>query len=92
VDGADEIVVGVADAMAEGTAGSAILAVEWKSDVDPCDTTVAAYAGHLRCYLSATGIPLGVLVFLTSGRAVRVQPPLTRGPRQPTDEFSAGAQ
>jgi hypothetical protein len=66
-DGVEEVVVGVADAVAVEDDDSVSLVVDWKSDVAPDKATVAGYRGQLGDYLRATRTAKGMLVFLTTG-------------------------
>jgi hypothetical protein len=54
-------------------AGAPELVIDWKSDVAPGATTIAGYAAQVRTYLRATGAARGLVVFMTSGRVVRVE-------------------
>ncbi len=70
-DGAEEVTLGIADAVFIDADGRPELMVDWKSDVDPAPATVAHYRGQVRAYLRATGAREGMIVFLTSGKVVR---------------------
>jgi len=82
-DGAEEVTLGVADAVAIDEAGHPDIVIDWKSDVTPSAEAVARYRGQVQSYLDAIGAPRGFIVFLSSGRIVMVDrsPPLgnTRG-------------
>lgn len=64
---------GVADAVAYQPAGAIDLVIDWKTDVNPTAQQVQLYREQLRDYLTATGAPEGLLVFVTSGQLVRVK-------------------
>jgi len=74
ISGADseQVVLGIADAVALSPAGNPELVIDWKSDVAPDVAAVAGYAAQVRTYLGATGAEKGLVVFMTSGRIVRV--------------------
>jgi hypothetical protein len=65
---------GVADAVAYQPAGAIDLVVDWKTDVSPSAQQIELYREQLRDYLTATGAPEGLLVFVTTGELVRVRP------------------
>jgi len=71
-DGTETVTIGVADAVAVGPDGTPELVVDWKSDVNPEQATVAHYRAQVRTYLQATRAKEGLIVFLTSGRVERV--------------------
>ena len=48
--------------------------IDWKSDVDPDPALVELYRCQVRDYLAATEAPMGLIVFLTSGRIEEVSP------------------
>ena len=51
--------------------------VDWKSDIDPAPAQIDLYRVQVQDYLAATGAPLGLIVFLTSGRIERINLPVT---------------
>jgi exodeoxyribonuclease-5 len=65
---------GVADAVAYQPTGAIDLVVDWKTDVSPSVQQIDLYREQMRDYLAATGAPEGLLVFVTTGQLVRVQP------------------
>ena len=71
-DGAEQITLGVADAVLRDTDGHIALVVDWKSDVDPGSATVARYRSQVGAYLDATGAKQGMIVFLSSGLVEKV--------------------
>ena len=73
-EGRESITAGVADAVAIEDDSSTSLVVDWKSDVEPTETTKGHYRGQLRSYLHAVGAPKGLLVFLTSGEIEAIFP------------------
>jgi exodeoxyribonuclease-5 len=64
---------GVADAIAYLPLGIIDLVVDWKTDVNPSAQQIEHYCEQLRDYLAATGAPEGLLVFVTTGKLVRVR-------------------
>ena len=67
----DTVTYGIADAIAfDGPRPT--LVIDWKSDVDPDAATILAYRGQVSDYLKATGVPVGLIVFPTTGRVERV--------------------
>jgi hypothetical protein len=77
--GALNLAAGVADAVAVNARGEPYLVIDWKSDVDPQDSTVSSYREQVIDYLTMIGARRGLLVFLTTGRAVEVEIPALRG-------------
>jgi len=71
---AENVVIGIADAVALDRDGGIGLVIDWKSDVAPEPKTVSRYHGQVRSYLDATGAPEGLIVFLTTGQVERVRP------------------
>ena len=69
----DQIVSGVADAVALAADGTISAVVDWKSDVAPKPETIAGYERQVRTYLQATGAASGLIVFMTTGTVVRVR-------------------
>jgi hypothetical protein len=65
---------GVADAVAYQPTGAIDLVVDRKTDVSPSVQQIDLYREQMRDYLAATGAPEGLLVFVTTGQLVRVQP------------------
>jgi len=70
---AENVVIGIADAVALDRDGGIGLVIDWKSDVAPEPKTVSRYRGQVRSYLDATGAPEGLIVFLTTGQVERVR-------------------
>jgi ATP-dependent exoDNAse (exonuclease V) beta subunit len=85
--GADEgyLLAGRADALAIRD-GRVEVAIDWKSDVNPSAAVRGVYAQQLHDYLTATGAARGMLVFLTLGEIIWVQP---RTSTLQTDSVSA---
>jgi hypothetical protein len=54
--------------------GTIDLVIDWKTDVNPTAQQIELYRGQLRDYLIATGSLEGILVFVTTGQIVRVNP------------------
>jgi exodeoxyribonuclease-5 len=65
---------GIADALAYLPLGIIDLVVDWKTDVTPTEQQIDLYRAQIRDYLVATGASEGLLVFVTTGQLVRVQP------------------
>jgi exodeoxyribonuclease-5 len=72
-DGCATYVGGIADAVAYLPLGIIDLVVDWKTDVNPSAQQIELYREQLRDYLAATGAPEGLLVFVTTGKLVRVR-------------------
>ena len=66
------LTAGISDAVAVSDTGRVEVVVDWKSDIDPAPAQVEFYRVQVRDYLAATGAPLGLIVFMTSGRIERV--------------------
>ncbi|BCB22431.1 UvrD-helicase domain-containing protein [Bosea sp. ANAM02] len=67
----DTVTYGIADAIAFDGARPTLV-IDWKSDVNPDAATILAYRGQVGDYLKATGVPVGLIVFPTTGRVERV--------------------
>jgi exodeoxyribonuclease-5 len=63
----EQIVSGIADAVARAPDGGVEVVVDWKSDVAPTAETVEGYRNQVRAYLRATGAPRGLIVLMTPG-------------------------
>jgi exodeoxyribonuclease-5 len=70
------LTAGISDAVAVSDTGNVEVVVDWKSDIDPAPGQVDLYRGQVRDYLTATGAPLGLIVFMTSGRIERILLPV----------------
>jgi exodeoxyribonuclease-5 len=73
-DDSTTYVGGIADAVAYLPLGIIDLVVDWKTDVSPSAQQIELYREQLRDYLFATGASEGLLVFVTTGQIVTVQP------------------
>jgi exodeoxyribonuclease-5 len=73
-DDSTTYVGGIADAVAYLPLGIIDLVVDWKTDVSPSAQQIELYREQLRDYLFATGASEALLVFVTTGQVVRVQP------------------
>lgn len=71
-DGVDLATFGIVDALCIGKDGKPELVIDWKSDVAPSPATSDHYRSQVRRYLEVTGIPRGMIVFVTSGNIVPV--------------------
>lgn len=67
----ETITSGFADAVAIND-GTPTLVVDWKSDVLPDPKAVDQYRAQVSIYLQTTGIPRGLIVFVTSGTIIEV--------------------
>jgi ATP-dependent exoDNAse (exonuclease V) beta subunit len=70
------LTAGISDAVAISDSGRIDVVVDWKSDIDPAPAQIELYRGQVRDYLAATGAPLGLIVFMTSGRIERINLPV----------------
>ncbi|WP_287188366.1 hypothetical protein, partial [Mesorhizobium sp.] len=48
--------------------------VDWKSDVAPDPQTLDHYRAQVRAYIDMTGAERGLIVLMTSGAVIPVQP------------------
>ncbi|TPG53646.1 ATP-dependent endonuclease [Roseomonas nepalensis] len=76
LDGAETVILGVADAVVLEPDGGCSQVIDWKSDVAPSEKAVTEYCGQLSQYLGSTGATEGLLVFLspTPPLVVRIRP------------------
>ena len=70
----EEVTAGVADAIAFDPAGTPQVVIDWKSDVNPLQTTLDHYCDQVRAYLDVTGAERGLVVVATSGAVIPVTP------------------
>jgi exodeoxyribonuclease-5 len=68
----EKVTAGITDAIAIDNDAPTLI-VDWKSDVDPSSETVAHYRAQVSTYLAATNIPLGLIVFVTTGNVIEVK-------------------
>jgi exodeoxyribonuclease-5 len=73
-DGAETATVGVADALTLAAEGCPAVVVDWKSDVAPVPQTLNHYRAQVRAYIDMTGAERGLIVLMTSGTVIPVQP------------------
>ena len=71
-DGVELATFGIVDALAIGEDGSPELVIDWKSDVNPSARASDHYRSQVRRYLAVTGIPKGMVVFVTTGSILPV--------------------
>jgi len=72
-EGGDTVAVhGIADAVAVGDDGAAVLVIDWKSDVAPADEAIDHYRRQVDSYRRLVGAPRGLVVFVTTGRVEAV--------------------
>jgi hypothetical protein len=75
-DGVDLATFGIVDALCVGEDGTPELVIDWKSDVSPSTAASDHYRSQVRRYLEVTGIPEGLVVFVTTGDMLRVSAPV----------------
>ena len=75
-DGVDLATFGIVDALCVGEDGKPELVIDWKSDVSPSATASDHYRSQVRRYLEVTGIPEGLVVFVTTGDILKVSAPV----------------
>ncbi|GJH14302.1 UvrD-helicase domain-containing protein [Caballeronia novacaledonica] len=75
-DGGETATAGIADALTLGADGRPAVVIDWKSDVRPDARTVEHYRAQVRAYLDMTGAERGLIVFVTTGAIVAVEPSL----------------
>ena len=66
---------GIVDALCIGEDGTPELVIDWKSDVSPSAAAADHYRQQVSRYLEVTGIPAGLVVFVTTGKLMRVAAP-----------------
>jgi exodeoxyribonuclease-5 len=71
---------GVVDALCVGADGTPELVIDWKSDVSPSVSAANHYRQQISRYLEVTGVPVGLVVFVTTGELLQVATP-ARGAR-----------
>jgi len=74
-DGVELATFGIVDALCLGEDGTPELVIDWKSDVSPSAAAADHYRQQVRRYLEVTGIPAGLVVFVTTGELLRVAAP-----------------
>lgn len=74
VEGVEQATVGIADATSFGSDGKPAVVIDWKSDVQPTAATIEHYRAQVRAYLDITGIERGLVVLVTSGQVITVNP------------------
>lgn len=65
---------GIADAVTVDDEGAPAVVVDWKSDISPDDRVVHHYRAQVRAYLDMTGAKRGLIVLMTSGTVIDVEP------------------
>lgn len=71
-DGVELATFGIVDALCVGEDGRPELVIDWKSDVNPTAAASDHYRSQVRRYLEVTGIPRGMIVFVTGGALLHV--------------------
>ncbi len=74
VDGLETATAGVVDALSLTAEGRPAVVVDWKSDVAPDSQTLDHYRAQIRAYIEMTGAQRGLIVLMTSGVVIKVQP------------------
>ena len=72
VEGEEQVVSGISDAVAHAPDGNIEVVVDWKSDVAPAAQTVDGYRSQVSAYIRATGAPRGLIVLMTSATVLKV--------------------
>ena len=67
------LISGIADAVAPDEQGGIEAIVDWKSDVDPSQSTLAHYFKQIDEYRRHTGAKRALLVLMTAGRTMEVR-------------------
>ena len=62
----------IIDAIAYSSDGKPEIVFDWKSDVVPAAERRQHHAAQVREYLSTTGTPRGVVVYMTAGESQEV--------------------
>lgn len=70
---AEQVTLGIADAVVRDADGRFSLVVDWKSDVAPSPETVESYHAQVAAYLSAISAPRGIIVFMTDKRIDQIE-------------------
>ncbi|WP_194260906.1 PD-(D/E)XK nuclease family protein [Gluconobacter vitians] len=73
-EGVEQAMVGIADATSFDSHGKPSVVIDWKSDVQSTAMTIEHYRAQVRAYLDMTGIERGLVVLVTSGQVVTVNP------------------
>ena len=68
----EEILAGVADAIAIGADGRPEVVIDWKTDVNPSDRTLNHYREQLAAYMELAEAERGLIVLVTSAKLIRV--------------------
>jgi len=66
---------GVVDALCVSADGTPELVIDWKSDVSPSASAANHYRQQVSRYLEVTGIPAGLVVFVSTGELLQVTAP-----------------
>ena len=71
----EEVSAGIVDAIAFDSEGSPTVVIDWKSDVSPTRETLNHYRSQVREYLNIVEGSRGLVVLVTSGKAIPVARP-----------------
>lgn len=74
VEGVELATAGITDAISFGPDGKPQVIVDWKSDVRPTTETINHYRAQVRNYLDMTSTQRGLIVLVTSGEILAVNP------------------
>ena len=72
-DACEEVMAGIADAVAFAKDGTPLVVIDWKSDVDPESDTIEHYRSQVGAYLEMTGAERGLVVLVTTGNVIAVK-------------------
>lgn len=74
VDGGMAATAGIADALTTDADGRPEVVIDWKSDVAPDERVLQHYRAQVRAYLDMTGASRGLIVLMTTGDVISVEP------------------
>lgn len=74
VAGVEQATVGIADATSFDGEGRPSAVIDWKSDVQPTAAMIEHYRAQVSAYLDMTGTERGLIVLVTSGQVITVNP------------------
>ena len=70
IEAREEVVTGIADAIALGPDGTPQVVIDWKSDVELAPDRIKDYQAQMRAYLEATDAERGLIVAVTTGKVI----------------------
>jgi exodeoxyribonuclease-5 len=77
-EGVETATAGIVDALTLTPEGHPAVVVDWKSDVTPVLERLDHYRAQVRAYLHMTGAKRGLVVMMTSGNVIPVEPTKNR--------------